>query len=318
MSLVHPNYEIGGCDISFYQNPIRWEILSSRISFVIIRSGDGIRPDGQDPKFTENWQDAKAHNVVRGSYWFFRPEIDPVRQANQMISLLSSDWGEMGIYADLEMNQTHMSKAAYTTALLKFINTAEPQITSEHNRLLGLYTSYGFWDFNVDETRIPQLAERALWVAQWPTGVPIQPTRLPKGWPRWDLWQFSVNGGLPYGQPGNGNTVWGVNSKGLDMDVWRGSQAEFEAFFHCTIGEVPPEPPPTPIIAFKPQVRLNIRPRPSDQATPILGTTSTEPLPVIGQAQDSQNRIWYKIGESGQGKYEMWIAGFLGGTPIFE
>jgi GH25 family lysozyme M1 (1,4-beta-N-acetylmuramidase) len=318
MSLVHPAYEIGGCDISYYQNPIRWEILSSRISFVIIRSGDGIRTDGTDPKFTENWHDAKANNVVRGSYFFFRPEIDPVWQANVMIGLLNSDWGEVGIYLDLEINTPRLSKAAYTQAVMKFINAAEPQITSQYNRLIGLYTSYGFWDYNVDHTMIPQLAERPLWVAQWPTTPAIEPSRLPKGWPRWDLWQFSTNGGLPYGQPGNGNTVWGVYSKGLDMNVWRGSKEEFEAFFHCTVGEPPDGGGGGNIVAFRPSTRQNIRPHPSEQATPILGQTALEALPVIGQEKDSQNRTWYKIGSSGEGKYEMWIAGYLGGTVIYE
>jgi len=317
MSLVNPNYEIGGCDISYFQDPIRWDILSQRISFVIIRSGDGIRSDGKDPKFTENWLGAKTHNVVRGSYWFFRPELDPVQQANQMIGILQADWGEMGIYLDLEINQSRMSKTTYTNAVLSFLKTAEPQITSPYNRLIGLYSSYGFWDYNVDYTKIPALADRTLWLAQWPTGPATQPSRLPAGWPRWDLWQFSINGGLPYGQPGNGNKVWGVGSQGLDMDVWRGNKAGFEAYFHCSLGSIPGGPLPTPI-AFKPLASLNIRPKPDETAQPILGQTSTQPLPVIDQVYDKLNRVWYKLASSGGGKYEMWIAGYLGGSPIYS
>lgn len=308
MSLVHNSYEVGGCDISFYQHPINWDVFAPKMNFLIIRAGDGIG-NQEDVRFDEYWAEARRRKIPRGSYWFFRPEIDPVDQARRYLAAFSSssDMGELGLYIDLEVNKTNMPRRDVSKVTKVFMQSIEEEIRNNPIKYVGIYTSAGFWNTHIDPSMIPNLYDRKLWVAQW-VNNPVRPTALPSGWSKWDFWQFSATAGLPIGQAGNGKT-WGVYSHGLDMNVFNGDVNKFKMDFRLgttvitDTGKLPD--------LFMPKPGVNIRSAPSETTYPVIGTLSgSAAVPVLDKKTDNQGRVWYLIAK--KDKIEWWIASWLG------
>jgi GH25 family lysozyme M1 (1,4-beta-N-acetylmuramidase) len=263
------------------------------VQFVIIRAGDGIHQGQLDPRFAEYWAGAKQVNLPRGSYWFFRPELNAQTQADSLLRALEDDHGELPAFLDLESNTRRLAPSTVTRAVVQFLNAADPHLPY----LVGFYTSRGFWNANIIPSQIPNLAERTLWVAQWPTGAPTEPTAIPAGWPRWDFWQFSSTG--------NGS-AFGVSSRSVDLNVWRSTWEEFAATFDLTA------PPPEPVIPRGIQVisNMNVRSGPTISAAVVATLLPGSRWPLLELARDERGRLWGKIAEF-EGS-QAWVATWVG------
>ncbi len=191
MIILHPTLKIIGPDISHHQGRIDWNRLKSKSSFIIIRTGDGIiYPDMKDRNVDINWREAKVHDLPRGNYHYFRPEIDPKLQAENQIRHLKNDLGEMDTYGDFESNDKGLSRDQVTDSMNKYLLRADALT----GKLTGLYSSPGFWNQFVNHLRIDKLNQRPKWVARWTFAS--TPFPLPNGWNDWGVWQKSADGNL--------------------------------------------------------------------------------------------------------------------------
>ena len=96
-----------GFDISHYQRKedIQWDSLSIGnrtipLQFVVLRACMGNRK--LDKNFDHFWETAKQHNLIRGAYHFYRPDEDPVMQANSFLSVAKLESGDLPPILDIE------------------------------------------------------------------------------------------------------------------------------------------------------------------------------------------------------------------------
>jgi GH25 family lysozyme M1 (1,4-beta-N-acetylmuramidase) len=314
MSYVNALYEVGGVDISYWQSPVRFDILTPKIQFAILRCSAGLQ---EDKSFDTYARELRRYRVPYGVYHYWYPKMDALAQADiclQTIKDSGQGWPDLGIYIDLEERPDYSLapnlKNFCTEKVVQFIMRVEKGITSLYNKYVGIYSTQSYWSTYIDYNRIGRLSERTPWIAQWPSNPPYQrPTSTLQGFPRMRLWQFSDRAGKPQGQPGNGKE-WGVYSYGLDLDVYLGTKSEFESWFHVKL-QTPTTPPEQSLPrAIKPnRIGISLRPKPSETSYPVLATTSNNPIEVMAAAVDEKGRTWYQLGKT------LWFPAWEG-TPV--
>ena len=286
-TILHPTLKIIGADISHHQGTINWDIMASKVNFLIIRTGDGIiYGDMKDRNITINWRQAKLYKIPRGNYMYFRPEVDPKKQAENQIKHLNNDLGEMDTYGDFENNDKGLSKNQVTDSMNEYLIKAD----SLTGKLTGLYSSPGFWNANVNHLNIDKLSLRPKWVARWTFAS--TPLPLPNGWNDWGVWQKSGDGNL------RGREFGALGSRSIDLNVFNGDAKKFKLLYGVTVAEnnIIPSTPPTHV---KPKVSMRIRSQPNDSfSTPILGDARPGSIWKIEKlVKDSRQRDWALINQ---------------------
>jgi lysozyme len=100
-------YQVHGIDVSKYQERINWEevkkmkVDSICISFAFIKATEGKTII--DRYFSMNWKNAKKHHIIRGAYHFYRPQINSTLQADNFISNVDLDTGDLPPVLDIEL-----------------------------------------------------------------------------------------------------------------------------------------------------------------------------------------------------------------------
>lgn len=287
MVILHPTLKIIGADISHHQGLINWDIMASKVNFLIIRTGDGIiYGDMKDRNITVNWIEAKNHSLPRGNYSYFRPEIDPKLQAENQIKHLGGDLGEMDTYGDFESNDKGLSKNQVSDSMNEYLTRAD----SLTGKLTGLYSSPGFWNSHVDHLQIDKLNQRPKWVARWTFAS--TPFPLPNGWLDWVVWQKSGEGNL------RGREFGALGSRSIDLNVFNGDATKFKLLYGVETngGVVIPGKPPT---HAKPKTSMRIRGEANDSfSAPILGDARPGSIWTVKEmVKDSRQRDWIKVTE---------------------
>jgi len=311
MSLVHPAYPIGGCDISSWQVPIRYDELYAKINFILLRAGHPfLRPDWEDDTFQRSRREAESVQLPWGSYWYLEHEVDPEAQARAYIEFLGNKMGDIGAYLDLEDRTingvkyvlTAANKTLHTQNAIKFLKIVDAKLQSSGSkqRYCGIYSN-SYWNEFIYHSQIPNLKERWVWQAQYFNNWPMpKPTMKLNGMASTSFWQFTDEGSNPHNKGGNGKQ-WGVGSFGLDMNAYLGSAKEFELKFGIKPKEVLILP-----TACKPfQSGYNIRAKPSELSLSVASTRYAAPIEVMGETVDEKNACWYQLGKG------MWIHGSL-------
>lgn len=225
---------VRGVDVSYYQGNIDWHAArDSGIAFAIARASDGT--GFKDPKFAQNWIGMRDAGIVRGTYQFFRPQKDPIAQADLMLQMIDDAGGlqpgDLPPMLDLEVTDgvdpgTIMARAR---AWLDHVE-------SRTGRAPMIYTGAYFWS----ELGAPGGYERyPLVTANWQTSCP----HVPSSWSRWTFWQDSDDGKVP-----------GIPAL-VDTDVFNGSYEDLLAFAGGKGAEPPaliPAPPPGSCGALSP------------------------------------------------------------------
>ncbi len=95
-----------GIDVSKWQGTIDWaKVKADGVVYAFIRVSDGINTF--DSKFVRNWEEAKKHGILRGVYQYFRPNVDPIAQANLVLENLELyGQGELPPVIDAEQSVT--------------------------------------------------------------------------------------------------------------------------------------------------------------------------------------------------------------------
>lgn len=104
---IPKKYSVHGIDVSKYQMKINWdEVVKMRvdcvkISFAYIKATEGGALI--DRLYDYNWENAKKHNVIRGAYHFYRPNVNSKIQANLFTSIVTLEKGDLPPVLDIEV-----------------------------------------------------------------------------------------------------------------------------------------------------------------------------------------------------------------------
>jgi lysozyme len=193
-------------DVSEYQGSIDWGLAAaSGIAFGIARVSDGT--GHPDATFADNYAAIQVAGLVRGSYQFFRPEDDPVAQADLVVAAVGSvGSGDLPPALDVEVTDGESSDTILA-GITAWVNEVQAQLGVEPL----VYTSPGFFDGLSGAGTIPSTT---LWVANWQVSCPD----VPQGWSTYSLWQYDDT-----------QTVAGI-SGAVDTDIFNGTMAELQAF----------------------------------------------------------------------------------------
>jgi GH25 family lysozyme M1 (1,4-beta-N-acetylmuramidase) len=216
--MLHPNYPICGCDVSYWQRSIDYAKLTAMgLRFVIARTSNGTTLDS---RYAGHIAGAKQAGLPFGAYHFWQGYRTPSQNTATMIKA-QKEYPPMGIWLDLEA-QTDLNLAKSSEHIYKTLRLLD----AYYDGLAGIYTNQSSWRRLVSPTYYSkmQLANRKLWVANWFVNFVKQPN-LPSGWPHWDLWQFSAETG-PHKQTAAKFGIAG--SKSLDIDAFNGVESDFE------------------------------------------------------------------------------------------
>ena len=191
-----------GFDISHYQRKedIQWDSLSIGnrtipLKFVVLRASMGNRK--LDKNFDHFWETAKHHNLIRGAYHFYRPDEDPVMQANSFLSVAKLESGDLPPILDIEKAPRKKTKAELISDLKIWIKIME----ETYGEKPIIYTYYHFYkDYLKGE-----FDDYPLWLANY------NDVLVPSPDDSWQIWQFTEKG-----------IVYGINTK-VDVNVYNGS-----------------------------------------------------------------------------------------------
>ena len=203
---------VQGVDVSYYQGSIDWNAAkASGRMFGIARVADGT--GFHDPDFAPNYADMKAAGVIRGSYIFFRPEDDPIAQADIVLNAI----GPLGEGDLPPMLDVEVTDGVGAGTIVANINAWIAHVKAAIGRRPMVYTAPYFWG----SLGAPQV-DADLVVANWGPSCPT----IPGGWSGWRFWQYADNGSVP----GIGGAV--------DLDEFNGSLSDLQAYAR------PPNTPP--------------------------------------------------------------------------
>lgn len=201
-------WEVFGVDVSTYQGRVDWPVLVRQgVDFAFIKATEGSSL--RDERFAENWTGALDAGVRPGAYHFFSYDSPGETQAENFIAAVPVTEGALPPVVDIEFYGRYLEEPAdaeHTRAILDPLLAALEAHYSVKPILYCTYRSYQLYLDNGDYTDYP------LWISS-PAVAPLLHD--------WDFWQYSHTARLD-GYDGHQDKI--------DLNVFRGSLAEFQAF----------------------------------------------------------------------------------------
>jgi len=210
---------VKGIDVSSYQGAIDWAaVRADGVEFAFIRAGDGV--GYVDSLFGRNWDGAAKAGILRGAYQFFRPDEDPVAQADLLLGKLAGAPGELPPVIDVE-DTGALPPDKVAAAVRAWVARVRPVIGREPI----IYTGFYFWR---DDVGALDMTASPLWHAQYTTAT--CPNIAPP-WTDWAFWQYTATG-----------RVAGITGD-VDLDRWNGTREDLASFAAAEqpCGVIPPE-----------------------------------------------------------------------------
>jgi lysozyme len=180
---IPENYSIHGIDVSKYQSYIDWEsvrdmkVKKIKIGFAFIKATEGLgRVDGQ---FRRNWLKVKEAGVTRGAYHFFIATKSGKAQAENFLSAVDFEKGDMLPVLDVE--ETYgATDEQLQKGVKEWLQTVEKQL---HVKPI-IYSNVSFYKNRLGK----DFDDYPLWAAHY----------LQKDKPdierKWIFWQYSESG----------------------------------------------------------------------------------------------------------------------------
>jgi glycoside hydrolase family 25 len=207
---LHYN-KIFGIDLSHYQerDEIQWDSLyihhkNARypLQFAIFRATMGN--EATDKNFAHFFDEAKKHQLIRGAYHYYRPDEDPVLQAQSYLKNAPLQTGDLLPIIDVEQLPKTKTKEQFITDIQKWMDIVE----KHYQRKPILYTYISFYE----DYLYPAFKQYPLWVANYNNVA--APTSVFK----WQLWQFTENG-----------ITAGAKAK-IDFNIFNGNIVQLNEF----------------------------------------------------------------------------------------
>jgi len=226
---MFPIKEVLGGDVSKWQdNNATPEMMDMKIAhdngikFIFIKATQGF---AKDPDFYDNWSNAKKAGIPRGAYHFADKSYGTAKQqAENFWNTISFDEGELPPVLDFEAREN--IGLSFIKYFLEYIDER-----SKHTPIL--YTGQSYWDDLMGSSDATWVLQYPLWMSypdvslQSPVrGIPaslMDEPELPNTWENYEVpalfWQFTwVGDGMFYG----------AESKGFDLNVFNGTQTDFD------------------------------------------------------------------------------------------
>ena len=216
LSVCSKGPTVAGVDVSYYQGNVDWTaVKKAGKAFAIARVSDGT--GFTDPDFQKNWKGMKAAGLIRGVYQFFRPNQDPIAQADLLLSELKAAGGletdDLQPVMDMEVSGG-LGPSAIQANMQKWLTYVE----GKTGRKPIIYTA-AFMSGNVGTGFV----KYPLWVANYGVSCPT----MPSNWTQWVMWQSGSTG-----------SVAGISGN-VDVNVFNGTLADLKKF-------IDPTPPVAP------------------------------------------------------------------------
>ena len=179
--------KVFGIDLSHYQerDEIQWDSLYIKnktvrypLQFTIFRATMGN--EATDKNFIHFWKEAKKHQLIRGAYHYYRPDEDPVLQAQSYLKNTTLEKGDFLPILDVEQLPKKKTKEQF----LKDIQTWLDLVEKRYKRKPILYTYISFYE----DYLYPTFKSYPLWVANYNN------VSVPTSVFTWKMWQFTENG----------------------------------------------------------------------------------------------------------------------------
>jgi lysozyme len=201
------NDKIFGFDISHYQEEkdIRWDSLSIangsvKLDFVVMRATMGKKK--KDKNFDNFWKAAKENNLIRGAYHFYKPDEDPIMQADNYLESVQLEEGDLVPVVDIEKIPRRKSQKKFIENLKTWLQIVE----EKYGKKPIIYTYYYYYkDYLRDDFN-----DYPLWLANYNN------VTIPSPEDDWKMWQFTEKG-----------IVNGINTK-VDLNVYNGNSWSFK------------------------------------------------------------------------------------------
>ena len=197
---------IDGIDVSYWQLDIDWpKVKAAGKKYAIMRAAHALKAD---TKFAYNWKNCHAVGLHCGVYQYFEPDIDPVAQADLMISMMGKlSPGDLPPVIDVESKGT-ATPSQFAAAIGKWMDRVEKAT----GRKPMIYTGAYFWE---DYVKSSIWVNNPLWHAQYCTSCC---PNIPNPWKKWTFWQHSSTG-----------KVSGINGN-VDLNRFNGDTSALSAF----------------------------------------------------------------------------------------
>ena len=196
--------QVQGIDVSDHQGTVDWTAVQQAGKvFVFIKATDGIT--WTDPDFATNWSGARAAGLLRGAYHFYETDDDPTAQAQNFLSAVQLQPGDLPPVVDIEK----LDSGSTASQTVQDLQTWLDVVQQATGRVPIIYTSPTFWN----SLGTSAFGRYPLWVAEYG----VQTPKLPAGWTSWTFWQSSESG-----------TVSGISGS-VDLNVFQGTLADLAA-----------------------------------------------------------------------------------------
>jgi len=204
---VFENYKnkIFGIDISHYQGKVEWKSIKqfkngTDISFIFIRAAVG--EDEEDHEFETNWINAKNKNIIRGAYHYYRPDENSIKQADNFISIVNLEKGDLPPVLDIEAIPNVQSISSLKKGLKKWLKKVEKHFGIKPI----IYTADSYYKDYLSDTTFNGYV---IWIANF------NRIKSPKH-KNWKIWQFSETGRID-----------GINHN-VDFNLFKGDIKELK------------------------------------------------------------------------------------------
>ncbi len=201
---------VHGMDVSGYETSIDFPTAKAAgIEFAFIRASDGS--DYIDPSFDGYWAAAREAGVMRGAYQSFRPEQDPIAQADLLLAKIAGDPagpGDLPPVIDVEVTDGLTPEQVATS-----VQAWVAHVGAAIGRSPIIYAGFYSW---ASDTGGLDLSGSPLWHAEY-SDDPCP--NIPVPWTQWTFWQYTASGTVP-----------SVEGELTDLDVFDGTLAQLQTF----------------------------------------------------------------------------------------
>ena len=190
---------IQGIDVSHHDGPIDWvQVKAAGIGFAFVKATEGL--DFVDSFEQTDFRAAMGQGLVVGLYHFFRPRLDPVKQANHFLSTFDPSHDQVMSCLDVEWcgNPNEWDGVTKNDAIAR-VREYLDTIRFRTQRAPVLYYSPAFLREYLSGLPMDGVIR---WVAQYGETAPGDYT----------FWQYSEKGTVP-----------GLNPGSVDLDRFEGS-----------------------------------------------------------------------------------------------
>lgn len=198
------NFSVHGIDVSHHQDNIDWvavkamQVKEVKLGFAFVKATEGV--DVTDDNFRRNWFNARQAGITRGAYHFFNAGKSGKAQADNFISMVSLQKGDMPPVLDVE--QTNGSSVENIQQRVK---DWLDMVQAHYKVKPIIYTNIDFYEnFLAD-----RFNDYPLWIAHY---LVQDKPRIKRNWL---FWQYNEKGHV------NGIDAY------VDFNVFNGDSTDF-------------------------------------------------------------------------------------------